>query len=234
MPRSTWFFTVSFKDINKEFRKFGIELGATVEKQLESDNIDEKIIKNVTKRLSNRYPFAEHISVGRTEAVKRSIGKKSGIRQRSTGQTFRGVVSRKVTLSVGHVETLDKDTRISKLDRSVPARHKFEVGGNPIKKNTGAAASRYHLWRLFELPRAAQKTLTPTTKTHLSFTAGPSYDKFIHKTSVNWRSRINPATKAYYFLDAQREVYKQDQNLFKNSVIRGVNKVIQQKTRFHD
>ena len=63
-------FSVDFRDIKKEAKKFGKELGETVKDQFKADDIEGRLITNVVRRLSKRYPYAPHISVGRVQKVK--------------------------------------------------------------------------------------------------------------------------------------------------------------------
>lgn len=232
-------FKVDFSGITREFLRMQTVINRDLPKELEKRDTDDRLLDNVLRRLSERYPFAIHVPVGRLEYLKTVLGYKKSVNTRKSSGGFSnkgGIIGRQTIVNIGHVKTLDMYTKISKLDRGgTQMRHVAPFAGNPLKNNRGNAASKHSLWRLLEFPRKSRYTIRPSKKKSISFTTKRSgFAQFHHKRSAIWESsELSSGKHAYFLLDAQRELYKEDQVLLRIAVEDSVRFLIRTKTRFH-
>jgi hypothetical protein len=230
-------FTISWgfvKAAEVEFRK---SVGNDLAKEVRKLRTLDKITNNVVNRLNERYPFAVHVPTGRIREVIKSISKGTKRRDALKGNQT------SLVLGVGHIKTLDRDTQISKLDRSHPMRHMSLKRGNP-KKSSAPSASRYHLWRLLEKKRKTSYTIKPSKHPTLNFTlayrtsqqddgkkggfSGEDYE-WQSKISVRWRSAyLANAEKFNYFITLQKTVHDEDKRIMKRSVESALHKLIKE------
>jgi hypothetical protein len=217
------------------------------------DNLAENIAERVVGRLVSKYRItntATRIRSNRLEYMRGLLKSKQDIKVYSSKSSYQ--------IGVGNIGLLDRKLLISSLDRKFPLRHNADGYPKKAKAETGIL---YHLWRILEVPRKGSyrisatgfgkkkkrgrpKKIVPirskngeqsiqekkTKPNYLHFTMA----KNVWRThmSVQWKARRAPSSSAYWFLDARREVYKADRDIFKGHVMKAIVNTIKSSPYF--
>lgn len=235
-------FSVSFSEIEKEMGKLANAITSDLPKLVDQERVTNRVVSNVLRRLDQRYPFSPHVYSGRIGHLARTLGERKKVfSEKALSNTgapakYKRNLVNDVVMGIGHIPTLDKKTKISKLDSEskLKARHLAPFANNPIKRSGGTSKYRYELWRLLEFPRRTAYPITTANARLLRYTS--EYDGFSSwqfKKTVLWRSSyLASKNKFYYMLTAQRTMYDEDKKIFTEAVANGVARLIAERTRF--
>ena len=234
--RISFFFHISTVDLENELKKLNNALASDLLKELKSQRVPNKIKKNAVERLKSMTPT----SSSRVKTILMAMKKNMKLKRVTGGDTkYSGKVNN-IVMNLYNVNIMDEKTNLKRLDKRFPQKHIAPFAKDPIKKLSPAArayrgTTKFSLWRMFEYKTQREYSIPLAAKGPLVFKMKKdSYSKWHVKRVVNWNASGSGgvANTAYYLLNSSRKIYKEDKEIFANSIGRGVQNIIRTKTRF--
>ena len=136
---------------------------------------------------------------------------------------------------MANISKLDKQTKISVLDKKSRPKHKagFNLPPNPPKAIGSPSSFKYSLWSILEERSKFSYIIPKHTSGPVVFTMeDDNYSKWHRYSRVTWKANPITAFKAYYILNSQRKIYNKDKQIFYKDVSNSLKVFIETKTRF--
>jgi hypothetical protein len=248
--RKFFVFSVDKTRVVDALKHLSANIGKEVASELKSRNTGPNIVEHMKSRLDSilespgtragiiKKTLPKGLEVKQLDASKSQKIIGNMIKSRSsTGTPLFGKIAkpRSVLLGVGHIPTLDTETKISKLDSMDRPRHKapFNDPPNPEKKINSPSSHIYSLWSILENRQKFSYKIPRYTSGPVTYTTEQDGYRHWHRSrSVTWRAQPITAFQAYYLLNLNRQVYKDDRDLFYKDVVGAVKKFVETKSRF--
>jgi len=227
-------FHLDMSDLYKELGIFTKALGKDLAKEMETKNVGDKILKNTENNLLESMPKGS----GRIQRLISTMKSKQKYTFKTVpggGRKGGGSSPRLALVQLVNIKEMDKKTLIARLDRDFPPKHNAPFAGNPLKRIGSPTKNnpRNSLWRILEHVTKTRYPIAARSAKFLYYTkASDGFSKWHITKRTTWYGTNKGAFSAYYLLDSQRQVYKEDRKIFENEFKKGVKKVIQTKTRF--
>jgi len=233
-------FHVSTRDIEQELKKFNVALSKDLIKEMKSSNPG----KSIQRRASLDLKIGARKSSPRIQRLLSSMKENMIYKPFDGKATKTSGTAKNIRMQVFDSVKMDAMTNIATLDKLYPETHiaPFAQEKNPLKKLSSLATKhrrqkKFSLWRMYEYETKPAYPIPTVAKGPLVFTsAKDGYSKWHISRRVKWSTSGavgGVANWAYYLLNSSRTMYKTDKKVFSKTVGKGIQKIIQTKTRFH-
>jgi len=231
--RKLFAFTVDFSDINKELGKFINGLKEDLKDEIKASRAEKKIVAHARGTLFQDVPRKSR----RISAITQIMDKHN--KYYTYGGSTRVLKKKAPIFALGlyNIEKLDKATNIARLDQKYPEYHyaPFQKPSK-VKKAIGQKTKRMKrnsLWRILQYGRKSFYTIPTVEPGPVVYTsARDGFSRWHIRRTVKWFSEKPSTAGIYYLLSISKQMYDDDKRVFYTAVVKGVSKILSNRTRF--